>query len=85
MSSFEKLILKILSGNADANIAFQDLCHLLIHFGFEERTKGSHHIFRKLGIEEKINLQKDGSEAKPYQVKQVRNVILKYNIAGEQQ
>lgn len=37
-------------------------------------------IFRKEGIEEKINLQKDKNKAKVYQVKQVRNIILKYKL-----
>ncbi len=83
MSQIEKLILQILSGTSDANIAFKDLCQLLIHLGFDERTKGSHHMFRKSGIEEKVNLQKDGNKAKPYQVKQVRAVILKYKFGGE--
>jgi predicted RNA binding protein YcfA (HicA-like mRNA interferase family) len=83
MSQIEKLIFQILSGASDTNIAFRDLCQLLIHLGFEERTKGSHHMFRKAGIEEKINLQKDGNKAKPYQVKQARAVILKYKLGGE--
>lgn len=83
MSQIEKLIFQILSGTSDANIAFKDLCQLLNHLGFDERTKGSHHMFRKSGIEEKINLQKDGNKAKPYQVKQVRAVILKYKLGGE--
>ncbi len=48
--------------------------------GFEERIRGSHHIFRKVGVTEKINLQKEGNKAKPYQVKQVRNVIVKYKL-----
>jgi hypothetical protein len=43
-------------------------------------VKGSHHIFRKAGVEEKINLQRDGNNAKPYQVKQVRAVLLKYKF-----
>ena len=47
------------------------------------RIKGSHHIFRKKSIEEKPNLQKEGNKAKPYQVKQVRNIILKYKLGGE--
>lgn len=42
--------------------------------------KGSHHVFRKVGIEEKPNLQKEGNKAKPYQVKQVSNIILKYKL-----
>jgi len=44
---------------------------------------GSHHIFRKDFIEEKINLQKDGKNAKPYQVQQVRKLILKYKLGEE--
>ena len=63
--------------------AFRDVCQVLEHLGFEERIKGSHHIFRKSGIEEKINLQKDGPKAKSYQVKQVRAVVLKYKLGGE--
>jgi hypothetical protein len=51
--------------------------------GFEERKRGSHHIFRKARVEEKINLQRDDSKAKAYQVRQVRAVILKYRLGGE--
>ena len=47
------------------------------------RVRGSHHIFRKAGVEEKINLQREGSEAKPYQVRQGRAVILKYRLGGQ--
>lgn len=83
MGKYDKLIFQILRGRSDANIAFSDLNSLLKHFGFEERIKGSHHIFRMGGVEEKINLQKDGSKAKPYQVKQVRNIILKYKLGEE--
>jgi len=46
----------------------------------QKRVKGSHHIFRKSGVEEKINLQRDGNNAKPYQVKQVRAVLLRYKL-----
>ncbi|OGW16744.1 MAG: toxin HicA [Nitrospinae bacterium RIFCSPLOWO2_12_FULL_45_22] len=67
----------------DANIHFEDLCNLLKNLGFEERIRSSHHIFRKEGIVEKINLQKDKDKTKPYQVKQVRNVILRYKLGGE--
>ncbi|MFZ5516488.1 MAG: type II toxin-antitoxin system HicA family toxin [Candidatus Zhuqueibacterota bacterium] len=83
MSKYEQLIQQILGGRADANINFNDLCNLLLRCGFEMRVCGSHHIFRKAGIEEKINLQKDGNKAKPYQVKQVRNIILKYKLGGQ--
>ena len=83
MGKYEKLLLQILRGASDANIAFDDLRRLLLSLGFVERTRGSHHIFRKEGIEEKINLQRDKNKAKAYQVRQVRVVILKYRLGGE--
>lgn len=83
MGSHGKLLAKIFRGASDANIAFEDLCQLLRHLGFDERTRGSHHLFRKSGITELINLQRDGSKAKVYQVRQVRAVLLKYRLAGE--
>lgn len=83
MSKYEKLLLQILRGASDSNISFADLCNLLRRLGFDERTRGSHHIFRRKGIVEKINLQSDGNKAKAYQVRQVRNVILKYNLGEE--
>jgi len=49
----------------------------------EERLKNDRYFFRKEGIIEKINLQRDSSKAKAYQVRQVRNVILKYNLGGK--
>lgn len=82
MDKHEKLLLQILRGTSDANIRFDELRTLLRHLGFEERTKGSHHIFRKAGIEERINLQREGSKAKRYQVRQVREAILKYGLGG---
>ena len=80
MSKYEKLLFKVLRGTSDANISFSNLCGLVKRFGFEERTRGSHHVFRKEGIEEKINLQRDDDKAKPYQVRQVRALILKYKL-----
>ena len=83
MSKCEKLLFKVLRGTSDANISFNDLCGLVKRFGFEERTRGSHHVFRKEGIEEKINLQRDDDKAKPYQVRQVRALILRYKLGDE--
>lgn len=77
-------MLQILRGTSDVGIAFDELCQLLRRLGFEERTRGSHHVFRKQGVEEKINLQRDGGKAKAYQVRQVRAVILKYQLGGEE-
>ncbi len=82
MGKYEKLLLKILSGASDANIHFEDLCNLMENLGFERRIRSSHHMFRKEGVIEKINLQREGDKAKPYQVKQVRNIIVKYKLGG---
>lgn len=82
MGQFEKLLIKVLSGSNDKDIDFNDLCKLLQTFEFRARIKGSHHIFYKENIDEIINLQPNGSKAKPYQVKQVRQIILKYKIGG---
>ncbi len=80
MAKYDALLARILGGSSDANIRFNDLCHLLHQLGFEERIRGSHHMFRKAGVEEKINLQRDDGKAKVYQVRQVRAIILKYNL-----
>ncbi len=80
MGKNDKLVRKILSGSSDANIDFDELRYLLKRLGFEERIKGSHHVFRKPGVEEKINLQRDADKAKPYQVRQVRSMILGYRL-----
>jgi hypothetical protein len=77
-----KLLTRILSGQADANIPFDEICQLLIKLGFRERIRGSHHIYTKEGVEEIINLQSKGAKGKPYQIKQVRNLILKYRLGG---
>jgi hypothetical protein len=83
MGKHAKLLERILLGTADANISFSGLCHLLQKLGFQMRVRGSHHIFSRDGIEEILNLQARGANAKTYQVKQVRNVILKYKLAEE--
>ena len=83
MWQFEKLLSIVMSGFSDNNIRFRDLRSVLLEFGFDERIKGSHHIYTKDGIETMLNLQKDGDMAKGYQVKQVRKMILNYNLRGK--
>jgi hypothetical protein len=75
---------KVLAGLSDKNIRFDDLRKLVLSLGFDERIKGDHHIYTKGGIPEILNLQplRDGM-AKPYQVKQVRSIILKYKLGKE--
>lgn len=79
----DQVLRRVLSGTADAAIRFEDLCHLLESLGFEKRVRGSHHIFRRSGVAAKVNLQRAGAQAKPYQVKQVRAVILEAKLGGE--
>ncbi len=43
----KKILEKILSGISDKNIRFDELRSALIRLGFDERVKGSHHIFTR--------------------------------------
>jgi hypothetical protein len=83
MGKHEKLYQHILLRRSDANVPFDGLCALLKRLGFDERISGDHHIFSMDGVEEILNLQPRNSKGKPYQVKQVRNVILRYNLRLE--
>jgi predicted RNA binding protein YcfA (HicA-like mRNA interferase family) len=78
--SAEKTLEKLLRGESDANIRFEELCHLLRTKGFRMRVSGSHHIFTQSGVMERINLQREGSKAKPYQVRQVRRILAIYKL-----
>ena len=80
MATLEKLMQSIMSGTQDRNIKFSDLQKILDVLGFQCRIKGDHFIYWTDGIDEIINIQPDGNKAKPYQVKQVRNIILKYGL-----
>ena len=83
MGKFEKVLERVLSGEADANIAFYDLCYLLERLGFNEHISGGHHNFRRAGVREIVTLQPQGNKAKRYQVRQVRELILQYDLGGE--
>ena len=76
----EKTLEKLLRGDSDTNMRFEELCHLLQVKGFKMRVSGSHHIFTQAGVMERINLQREGSKAKPYQVRQVRKILAMYKL-----
>jgi predicted RNA binding protein YcfA (HicA-like mRNA interferase family) len=80
MATYEKLLYSIMSGKQDNNIKFSDLQKILEALGFYCRIKGDHFIYSRQDIEEIINIQPEGHMAKPYQVKQLRNIILKYGL-----
>jgi hypothetical protein len=81
----ESVLARVLRGSSDAGIRFDDLRVLLRRLGFAERIKGSHHIFTREGVDDILNLQPRGSLAKPYQVKQVRRVLVQHKLVGEEQ
>ena len=84
MGRAKKLAAKILSGKSDKNFAFVDLCYILERAGFQSRSgKGSHRIYYKEEVVEIVNVQPRNGKAKPYQVKQVRELFLKYKIEIE--
>ena len=72
----------LMSGQHDKNLDFAALCSLLLKLGFSQRIRGSHHIFARDGVAEIVNLQPaTGGNAKPYQIKQVRELLRKYDFA----
>jgi len=75
-----KTLQKLLAGTRDANVRFRELQLLLKALGFVERIRGSHYIYTRDDIVEIINIQQRGAQAKPYQVKQIRELILKYRL-----
>jgi hypothetical protein len=84
LPNYGRLISRILSGSADRNIRFADVRRLLVAFGFQERISGDHHIYSRAGIIEIINLQPgQNGLAKPYQIRQVRGLIVKYGLEME--
>lgn len=83
MTEHEKLLRRLIDRTSDANVWFHGICSLLRWLGFQEHTRRSHHIFTRENTEEILNLQpKAGMKAKPYQVRQVRQIVLKYRLGG---
>ena len=74
---------RVLGGSADANLEFDDVIALLTALGFRHRVRGSHHVMFKANVARPLTLQRQGSKAKPYQVRQIRAVILAYNLGLE--
>ena len=56
MSHLDALFARVRDGHGDASIRFDALRTLLDALGFLERIRGSHHIFRRAGVREILNL-----------------------------
>jgi predicted RNA binding protein YcfA (HicA-like mRNA interferase family) len=77
-----KLLEKLLAGSKNIRFSEATVCARL--FGFRlSRTKGSHHIFTHPDVPEMVNLQDVGGKAKPYQVKQLLEIIERHNLQME--
>ncbi len=83
MPDWEATLDQVLNGRSDAGIRFKDLCQMLTALGFTERVSGSHHLFSRTGVRDMINLQRDGNQAKAYQVRQVRRILRQHRITGD--
>ena len=69
------------NGKSDNNIRYEDFQNLIIDLGFEfKRYNGSHEIYFNKTINKRMNIQRDGTKAKAYQVRQLRNIIIQYNL-----
>jgi hypothetical protein len=66
MTRTDRLLERVLLGTSDADIPFAGIRQLLKALGFQERIRGSHHIFARNGVEEILNLQPRQGRAKPY-------------------
>ncbi|MCD8370116.1 MAG: type II toxin-antitoxin system HicA family toxin [Clostridiales bacterium] len=76
-----KTYLDVMSGKCDNAIRFVDFQNLIVDLGFEfKRQKGSHTMYYHGGIHAFMNIQKDGSKAKGYEVRQLRKIIEDYNL-----
>ncbi|MGV1014615.1 MAG: type II toxin-antitoxin system HicA family toxin [Methyloceanibacter sp.] len=63
-------------------ISFRDFESLLIGLGFSlRRQKGSHRIYVHPDLHRPFPVQPDGRDAKRYQVRQLRAMIEKFNLA----
>lgn len=77
-----KLLSKALGGSK--NLRFSEAVSLAKAFGFRlSRTKGSHHIFVHPVVRELINLQEVDGKAKPYQVRQLLEIVERYDLELE--
>ena len=78
----QKLLQKAL--NSPQNLRFTEGIRLAKAFGFRvARIRGSHYILKRPGVPELMNFQNAGGKAKPYQIKQMLEIVETYNLSLE--
>jgi predicted RNA binding protein YcfA (HicA-like mRNA interferase family) len=78
----KKLLEKLLSGTR--NVRFSEVVSVAESFGFRlDRVSGSHHIFVHPEIPELLNLQEVKGKAKPYQIRQLLQLVEKHDLRME--
>jgi predicted RNA binding protein YcfA (HicA-like mRNA interferase family) len=76
----DRLLARLKAGHF-ANVRFTDALRLAAEFGFEvSRMSGSHRIISHPEIRELLNLQEHHGKAKPYQLRQLVNLIERYHL-----
>jgi predicted RNA binding protein YcfA (HicA-like mRNA interferase family) len=81
MNKAEKVKLRLLAGQGYHNFAFSDLQLLLKSLGFRlDRQEGSHQAWRHSIIPQAVNIQSVHGQCKPYQLRQIRDIIKEHNL-----
>ncbi len=65
----------VMSGKSDSNIRFTDFRNLILSYGFRERIKGDHYIYKRDGIIEKNCYTAFRQQSKSISSKTSANVI----------
>ena len=77
----KKVYQAVISGKSDNNINYKDFQNLIVNLGFDfARQRGSHEMYFNDEIKRYMNIQNDGSKAKPYEIKQLRNLIKEFDL-----
>lgn len=81
MADVQKAYNKVVKGRS--SLSFRDLQRLLT-LGFRlGRISGSHHIYLHPDVSRPINIQPAGKDAKPYQIRQLRDMIREFGLKLE--
>ena len=75
----QKLLEKAI--NSPHNLRFAEAIKPAGAFGFKlDRVRGSHHILKCAGIPELLNFQNVGGKVKPYQIRQMLEIVETYDL-----